>query len=89
MIEHSDKLLLLMQKAYILFYEKKWIFEDQPVAPLRKSSRLSGVIVDERTLPKEPKSQQVSVPSRAGKAQAMAAMDTTSPVRKQIKIKVG
>lgn len=28
LIEHSDKLALLMQKAYILFYEKKWIFED-------------------------------------------------------------
>ncbi len=28
LIEHSDKLELLMQKAYILFYEKKWIFED-------------------------------------------------------------
>lgn len=29
LIEHSDKLTLLMQKAYILFYEKKWIFDEQ------------------------------------------------------------
>ena len=35
----SDKLLHLMQKAYILFYEKKWIFEEQPL--VRKSSRVN------------------------------------------------
>ena len=28
MIEQNDKLNLLMQKAYILFYEKKWIFDE-------------------------------------------------------------
>jgi len=40
LIEQTDKLLLLAQKAYILFYEKKWIFEDQHI-PLRKSTRLT------------------------------------------------
>jgi len=49
-IEQSDKLLLLMQKAYILFYEKKWILEDQqPIGPPRKSVRL--VSTDERPSP--------------------------------------
>ena len=44
LIEHSDKLTLLMQKAYILFYEKKWIFDEQyqPALVSRKSLRLSG-----------------------------------------------
>ena len=28
LIEKDDKLMLLMQKAYILFYEKKWIFDE-------------------------------------------------------------
>ena len=41
LIEQSDKLLLLAQKAYILFYEKKWIFDDHQPAPIRKSTRLS------------------------------------------------
>ena len=41
LIEQTDKLLLLAQKAYILFYEKKWIFEDQNV-PLRKRIRLTN-----------------------------------------------
>ena len=41
LIEQTDKLLLLAQKAYILFYEKKWIFEDQNI-PLRKSIRLTN-----------------------------------------------
>ena len=41
LIEQSDKLLLLAQKAYILFYEKKWIFDDHQPPPIRKSTRLS------------------------------------------------
>ena len=30
-----------MQKAYILFYEKKWVFEDHNI-PLRKSVRINS-----------------------------------------------
>ena len=30
-----------MQKAYILFYEKKWVFEDHNI-PLRKSVRINN-----------------------------------------------
>ena len=52
LIDQVDKLHILAQKAYILFYEKKWIFDDNHhnghhMVPVRKSSRITTTMQDQ------------------------------------------
>ena len=82
-----DKLLILSQKAYILFYEKKWIFEDnQQYIPIRKSVRLN---TDASAAKKEEKKTtstaapvtEKKVVSRGGNKSVIKVANKTSKVK--------
>ena len=87
MIEQTDKLLMLMQKAYILFYEKKWIFEDQPIAPLRKSSRLGSVMNTDSQRALNPETDRDGS-TKANLSMATNAQQSGAQPSKKIKINV-
>lgn len=70
-----DKLLILSQKAYILFYEKKWIFEDnQQYIPIRKSVRLN-------TDASAPKKEEKKTTSTAAPVTEKKVANKTSKVK--------
>ena len=73
-----DKLLILAQKAYILFYEKKWIFEDnQQHIPIRKSVRLNTDVSTKKG--EDTTTKKASMNTASGKKVINAKVD---PVKK-------